>query len=101
MVLASKMENAVYFVRGVVNSNQSIALDDVVLLLAHLFQVPSANLLCPDAGDINDDGSLNISDVIALLNYQFINNASAPVAPFPHCGNDPSNDNLPECITGC
>ncbi|MBT6541498.1 MAG: hypothetical protein HOM39_08035, partial [Planctomycetes bacterium] len=50
---------------------------------------------CDNAADSNDDGTLNIADAIALLSYLF-SGASAPPAPFPDCGIDPTVDAL-EC----
>ena len=43
------------------------------------------------AGDIDDDGLIQLSDVVSLLSYLFSEGA-APAAPFPDCGADPTTD---------
>ncbi len=56
---------------------------------------------CPDAADTNDDGRIQIADVVSLLNYLFAGGA-APAAPGPDaCGEDPSADALPGCEGLC
>ena len=39
--------------------------------------------------DANDDGTVNISDPIGLLNFLFASGA-APAAPYPTAGTDPA-----------
>ena len=46
---------------------------------------------CEDAGDIDDNGSLQVTDVIALLDFLF-KSGPAPAAPFPAAGFDPTPD---------
>lgn len=51
---------------------------------------------------MNDDGSLDISDTIYLLNYLFVS-GPPPAAPGPqNCGPDPTDDAL-DCVlaSGC
>ena len=44
---------------------------------------------CGDATDVNDDGSLDLSDAVAALTYQFLGGfAVPPPGPFD-CGTDP------------
>ena len=52
--------------------------------------------VCPDSGDANDDGILNIADPIYLLNWRFSTGAP-PAPPFPDCGLDPTGDGLDDC----
>jgi hypothetical protein len=42
-----------------------------------------------DAGDVNDDGIVDVSDVIYLINYLY-KDGPAPPAPFPDPGVDPT-----------
>ena len=52
---------------------------------------------CRDAGDLNDDGAMDISDAIYGLNFLF---SGAPPPPHPGpeaCGSDPTLDPLPDC----
>ena len=52
---------------------------------------------CQDAADADDDGRLNITDVVYSLSYQFLGTPPPP-APGPGaCGADPTADALPEC----
>lgn len=48
---------------------------------------------CLDAADCNDDGMIDIGDVVYLINYLYIG-GSAPAIPFPVCGLDPTADEL-------
>jgi hypothetical protein len=50
---------------------------------------------CDDACDANDDGKLDASDVIFLLNYLFVPGKPKPPAPTPpNAGFDPTSDSL-------
>ncbi|MDG1455087.1 MAG: hypothetical protein P8R38_02670, partial [Planctomycetota bacterium] len=50
---------------------------------------------CPDACDVNDDGSLNIADAISLLNNLICCSQTVPPPPGPvNCGEDPTDDDL-------
>ncbi len=79
------------FMRGDVNLNGVIDEGDANQLVDSIyFQGP---LLCEDAGDYNDDGTLNVADVISILNR--LNSGGAPPpAPFPTAGVDPTADSL-------
>ena len=49
-----------------------------------------------DAADFNDDGSLNTSDSVGLLNFLRVSGGVPPVTPGPIvCGPDPTLDPLP------
>ncbi len=56
---------------------------------------------CVDACDANDSGVLTIGDPIYILTFQF-SGGTAPSAPYPTCGLDPSTDAL-DCVgfSGC
>ncbi|MEM7166969.1 MAG: hypothetical protein AAF581_16010 [Planctomycetota bacterium] len=84
------------FLRGDTDGDGSLsAITDAVWLLAYLFN--SGPLDCFDAGDVNDDGSINLPDPIQILSWGF-NQGPAPMAPYPLCGPDPSMDAL-DCAT--
>ena len=53
--------------------------------------------LCVDAGDMNDDGFIDVSDPIRLLLFLFAG-AAQPPAPFPECGPDSTDDGLADCV---
>lgn len=79
------------FRRGDVNTDARLDISDGIFLLEYLFF--GRSLGCLDAGDANDDANLDISDPIWVLSYLFQGGA-APVAPYPDCGVDPSDDAL-------
>ena len=80
------------FRRGDANADGSIDLSDAVAVLRILF-VTDVSARCEDAVDANDDGTLNVADAITLLGFLFAGD-SAPSAPFPACGRDPTEDDL-------
>ena len=55
--------------------------------------VPGNPLTCEDAGDVNDDGALDLSDAIALLQYSF-QGGPTPAPPHGACGPDLTFDAL-------
>jgi hypothetical protein len=81
------------FVRGDVDAQGDLAINDAILILSILFaegSMPS----CMDRADVNDDGSINIADAVRLLGYLFGGEADLP-PPFPEEGPDPTPDELP------
>ena len=52
------------FIPGDVNDDQSVDIDDVTLLIAHILHGDSINEL---AGDMNEDDSIDIDDVTAII----------------------------------
>ncbi len=80
------------FRRGDANASGSLDVSDAIRLLGTLFGIAAGSplcLLCADAADTNDDGQLNITDPIFLLQFLFLGGPSPP-APFPECGPDPT-----------
>jgi hypothetical protein len=57
---------------------------------------------CPDALDSNDDGDLDITDLIYLLAWRFLGGPEPP-PPLGRCGEDGSRDALEPCqeFSGC
>lgn len=41
--------------------------------------------------DANDDGTVDISDPVYVLNFLFLGGAP-PKSPYPHCGRDDTDD---------
>jgi len=80
----------VAFVRGDTNDDGRIDISDGVRTLVSLFLDP-AEPRCASSHDIDDDGSLDVSDAVNLLQYLF-RGGTAPEAPFPDCGTDPTAD---------
>ena len=87
------------FRRGDVNGDTTVSISDPISLLLHLFSV--GPLQCQDAGDLDDNGSLDLADAMYSLLYIAVNGPPPPV-PFNTCGEDQTADTL-DCInfTGC
>jgi hypothetical protein len=81
------------FVRGDITADGSRNLVDVTVLLLYMFDPSQPAATCLDAADINDDGAVDITDAISLLEFLFLG-GSVPPAPSSSCGPDESIDNL-------
>ena len=79
------------FIRGDARGDGRLNLSDAVTVLLHLFRGQS--LRCRDAADVDDDGAIEIDDVLGILEYLFLL-GQAPQPPFPMPGRDPSEDDL-------
>jgi hypothetical protein len=80
------------FLRGDSDMSRVLLINDPILVLRWLFQgqaVPP----CLDSSDANDDGAVNISDVVYILNFLFVGGRPPP-PPFPELGSDPTRDPL-------
>jgi len=80
------------FIRGDVDGDGALAINDAILILSILF-AGARSPDCADRADVNDDGGLNIADAIRLLGYLF-GGEPQPPAPFPEPGIDPTPDDL-------
>ena len=87
------------FLRGDVNDDGVVTISDAHRINTYFF-LGSPEPDCVDSIDINDDGELNITDSIELLNSMFY--VGDPVAaPNPEAGSDPTEDELAcETYTG-
>jgi hypothetical protein len=79
------------FIRGDATGDGRVNMSDAITVLLHVFRGQS--LPCRDAADVDDDGSLQINDALAILQYLFLL-GQAPEMPFPAPGFDPSEDDL-------
>ena len=79
----------VNFYRGDGNGDGIVNIADGVFLLVNLF-AGGLDPSCDDAADANDDGTVDVSDVISILGFQF-NGTSPPPPPFESCGVDPTD----------
>jgi hypothetical protein len=88
------------FVRGRVNGDPSTDLSDGVAILLYLF-AGGTTLDCADAADVNDDGFLNLTDAVYLLDALF-RGGEAIAEPAGSCGADPTGaDGLGCDRAGC
>ncbi len=87
------------FRRGDASNDGAVDVSDAVVILGHLFLGWSVD--CRDAADVDDSGSLTISDPINVLAYIFSGGAPPPPPGPIDCGPDPSLDplecNFPPC----
>jgi hypothetical protein len=79
------------FIRGDGNFDGRLDIADASFCLAYLFQGGEAQ--CEDALDVDDSGTLNITDPVHLLLHLF-RGGPQPKPPFPLAGPDPSRDPL-------
>ena len=70
------------------------------VLLGHLF-LGGAPPGCPDSGDSNDDGRLDLTDAIVLLSYLYLGGSPPPPPGPSECGPDPTVDALGRCAEDC
>ena len=85
-----------YFVRGNVDSSLQVEADgainyapdlaDIQIMLRASF-IGDVEVPCRDAGDVNDDGVLDLSDTIWLLNHMY-RSGPPPPPPYPKPGLD-------------
>ena len=85
------------FIRGDVDSSGRMNITDAVNLNLLLFLGDPVQ--CQDAADYDDSGSLDTSDTIGMLLFQF-STGLPPAAPYPEPGQDPTDDDglEPCCI---
>ena len=82
------------FVRGDPNADRSIDISDALAILLDLFAGVPARASCRAALDVDDSGILDTTDAVRLLDFLF-RGGSAPPAPFPEAGEDPTPDSIP------
>jgi hypothetical protein len=79
------------FLRGDANGDGQVDISDARKIAVSLFlgQV----LVCEDAADADDSESLNVTDIIYLLDHLYRNGPTL-TAPYPNTGPDPAGDAL-------
>jgi hypothetical protein len=89
------------FIRGDCNFSDvgalSVDIADAAAAVGYFFFSGDAkfNAPCDDACDANDDGRLDVADVVFHLNYLAIPKSPKPPAPGPtRRGTDPTRDSL-------
>jgi hypothetical protein len=85
------------FVRSDTNGDGQVDLADAVSIFNDLFLGQPALATCRDALDVDDNGSLEITDGIAVLAYLF-QGGPEPNPPYPNPGLDPTDDDLEPCL---
>lgn len=87
-------DNETPFIRGDVNRDGRVSLQDAVHLLHYLYE--GRNIPCRQAADVNDNGSIQLGDAVYLLDALFARGAP-PAAPYPAAGVDQTPDEL-DCL---
>jgi hypothetical protein len=78
--------------RGDANNSGSVTISDPYYIQSFLFQGGGAPP-CMTAADANDDGQVDNSDAIYLYDFLLMG-GPCPPAPYPYCGDDPTEDDL-------
>lgn len=82
------------FIRGDVTRNGFVELNDAIVSAQSIFGLSALD--CDDAVDVNDDGLLDVADVVSIVAYLFLAGPT-PAAPFPHCGPDLTDSDSLDC----
>ena len=86
------------FIRGDVNSDGSVSISDLLVLVRYVV-LNGQGISCLDSADVDDDGRITIGDPILLISALF-----DPEGPgtlplhYPEAGWDPSDDLLGDCV---
>jgi hypothetical protein len=80
------------FLRGNASADGQTNIADAVLVLNYLFW-GGAELPCAKSADSDDNGQIELADVVHLLRHIFLV-GPAPGEPFSSCGLDPTEDEL-------
>ena len=78
------------FIRGDANGDRSVDLADAFAIAFFLFD-GRETVPCEDRGDVDDNGELQLTDIIVLLEFLF-RRGPQPDAPFPFAGLDTTKD---------
>ena len=87
------------FIRGDANNSRSLDLADVRAILEATF-LGTDLIRCKEAADVDNNGSIDISDSIWLMNYLYAG-GHPPAAPFPELGPDADADFEKNSHLGC
>lgn len=89
------------FVRGDANNDTRIDISDGIWIIMDLFFQTVERKPCFAPSDANDDGLVDLADAMYIFNWRLprIAVSPPPPAPFPNCGPDPDNSDLP-CPVG-
>ena len=79
------------FLRGDANRDGRLDISDPTKIAFGLFA--GQTLQCEDAADVDDSESLDVTDIVYLLDYLY-RNGPVPPAPYPELGQDPAGETL-------
>ena len=78
------------FLRGDVNQDGQVSIQDVDALLQHIYN-KDHEPACLESADVNNDGEVRLGDALQLITY-VTHGLFSPAAPFPACGRDPDEE---------
>ena len=84
------------FIRGDSNTSGVFDISDIIQLLNVIFRGVGI-FLCEAASATNDDGRVDISDILFGITFQFLDGSAVPPPPYPNPGIDPTLDDLERC----
>ena len=92
---------AALFIRGDVNVDGQVDISDALSYLYGFF-LSLEPFPCQDSADADDNGAIELTDAIRILNVLFLGFGSIPEPGFLSCGVDPTDDGL-DCrsFPGC
>ncbi len=82
-----------FFKRGDADGSGNLNITDAIAILYTLF-LGENRVPCKKSADVNDDGLLEVADVVSLITYLFLS-GKTPTEPFIECGTDNTPDELP------
>jgi hypothetical protein len=89
------------FIRGDADGDCLVGALDLYFLICYKYSFPPGPPPpCRDAADVNDNGLIELADIVGLMNYFFIPGSPPPSPPFPEPGLDPTPDDL-DCANAC
>jgi hypothetical protein len=96
LTVASPVRSA-DFLRGDVNTDGRVSLSDMIMLMRVIFldpdRIPGEQPQdCQDAQDLDDNGTIDLGDFCRFLEWAYDGPQTAPPAPFPELGPDPTDE---------
>ena len=93
LFFVSSQNESLPFIRGDVDVDGRVSIDDVIYLL-NFFYGERTFLLCEDSADVDDDGVVNINDAVFLMDFLFSGNVQELPSPNLKEEVDLTSDNL-------
>ena len=86
------------FIRGDVNGDIAIDICDAAFLSGYLFGGVGIRPACMSSADLNNEGHVDISDTVCLLNYLFLDTSSLTASCLDLAGCGPRDTSVPAVV---